>query len=221
VLRQSSTSLRGPALIVGDPHDEGEQPLPAATEEAAAVAAIYESSTLLTGERATRARFITAAQGSGMIHYAGHAEGTADETFGVLPLAADRPASSGDLDANAIAALHLRGAPLVVLAACGTIRGDAEHVEGMPSIARAFLAAGASSVVGTLWDIDDDSAAGLFRRMHVELHKGANPSSALRTAQLALAHDSDVRLSNPASWAPVELLGYADKKPSPERARSH
>ena len=64
--------------------------------------------------------------------------------------------------------------------------------------------------MGTLWDIDDDSAAVLFRRMHVELHKGANPSSALRTAQLSLARDSDVRLSNPASWAPVELLGYAD-----------
>jgi CHAT domain-containing protein len=221
VLRRSSANLRGPALIVGDPHDEGEQPLPAATQEAEAVAAIYESSTLLTGERATRARFITAAQKSGMIHYAGHAEGNAADVFGVIHLAADRPASSGDLDATAIAALHLRSAPLVVLAACGTIRGDTEHVEGMPSIARAFLAAGASSVVGTLWEIDDDTAAVLFRRMHVELQKGANPSAALRTAQLALAHDPDVRLSNPASWAPVELLGYADEKPSSARPRSH
>jgi len=221
VLRHSDANLRGPALIVGDPHDEGDQPLPAATQEAADVAAIYNSSTLLTGERATRARFITAAQESGMIHYAGHAEGDAGEPFGVIHLAADRPASSGDLDAAAIAALHLRSTPLVVLAACGTIRGDTEHVEGMPSIARAFLAAGASGVVGTLWEIDDDTAAVLFRRMHVELHNGANPSAALRTAQLSLAHDSDVRLSNPASWAPVELLGYADEKTSQERPRSH
>jgi len=221
VLRHSDANLRGPALIVGDPHDEGDQPLPAATQEAADVAAIYNSSTLLTGERATRARFITAAQESGTIHYAGHAEGDAGEPFGVMHLAADRPASSGDLDAAAITALHLRNAPLVVLAACGTIRGDTEHVEGMPSIARAFLAAGASGVVGTLWEIDDDTAAVLFRRMHVELHNGANPSAALRTAQLSLAHDSDVRLSNPASWAPVELLGYADEKTSQERPRSH
>ena len=221
LLQRTSTNLRGPVLIVGDPRNDGEQPLPAATQEAAAVAAIYESSTLLTGEQATRARFITAAQNSGMIHYAGHAEDTAAEAFGVIHLAADRPKRSGDLDATAIAALRLRSAPLVVLAACGTIRGDTEHVEGMPSIARAFLAAGASSVVGTLWDIDDDTAAVLFRRMHVELHNGANPSSALRTAQVALAHDSDIRLSNPASWAPVELLGYADEQPSSEHSRSH
>jgi len=222
VLRHSSSAnARGPVLIVGDPHDEGDQPLPAATQEAADVAAIYDSSTLLTGERATRARFITAAQQSGVIHYAGHAEGDAGESFGVIHLAADRPASSGDLDAAAIAALRLRSTPLVILAACGTIRGDTEHVEGMPSIARAFLAAGASGVVGTLWEIDDDTAAVLFRRMHVELHNGANPSSALRTAQVALAHDSDVRLSNPASWAPVELLGYADEETSQERLRSH
>jgi len=221
VLRPNSADLHAPVLIVGDPHDEGDQPLPAATQEAADIAAIYNSSTLLTGERATRARFIMAAQESGMIHYAGHAEGDADEPFGVIHLAADRPASSGDLDAAAITALHLRSTPLVVLAACGTIRGDTEHVEGMPSIARAFLAAGASGVVGTLWEIDDDTAAVLFRRMHVELHNGANPSAALRTAQLSLAHDSDVRLSNPASWAPVELLGYADEKTSQERPRSH
>ena len=221
VLRRDRTNLRGPALIVGDPHDEGEEALPAAVDEATAVAAIYESSTLLTGERATRARFISAAQKSGMIHYAGHAEGTAAEPFGVMHLAADRPSFSGDLDAAEIAALHLRGAPLVVLAACGTIRGETEHVEGMPSIARAFLAAGATSVVGTLSEIDDDTAAVLFRRMHAELYKGVNPSSALRTAQIALAHNPDVRLSNPASWAPVELLGYADEQPSPARPRSH
>lgn len=221
VLGRSGENLREPVLIVGDPHEEGEQPLPAAIQEADAVAAIYESSTLLTGEQATRARFIAAAQKSRMIHYAGHAEDTAAEAVGVLHLAADRSMSSGDLDATAIAALRLHGAPLVVLAACGTIRGETEHVEGMPSIARAFLAAGASSVVGTLWEIDDDIAAALFERMHQELHKGTNPSSALRTAQVALAHSSDVRLSNPASWAPVELLGYADEQRSSARTRSH
>jgi CHAT domain-containing protein len=67
-------------------------------------------------------------------------------------------------------------------------------------------------VVGTLWEVDDDTVAPLFHRLHVELHNGASPSAALRTAQIALAHDPDTRLSHPASWAPVELLGYSTEQ---------
>jgi CHAT domain-containing protein len=155
-----------------------------------------------------------------MIHYAGHAESDAADPFGALHLAADRPRATGDLDTSAIAALHLAKAPLVILAACGTIRGESQHVEGMPSIARAFLAAGARSVIGTLWEVDDDVAFALFRRLHTELHNGATPSSALRTAQLALAHDPNPRLSHPATWAPVELLGYSSEQAASRNIRS-
>lgn len=198
-----------PVLVVGDPHDEGAPALPEAGREAEAIAAMYDSPTLLTGAAATRGRFITMAQRSGMIHYAGHAESDSSDPFGVLHLVADNKYQSGDLDRSAISALHLSNAPLVILAACGTIRGDSAHVEGMPSIARAFLTAGARSVIGTLWEVDDDVVAPLFRRIHVELRNGADPSAALRTAQIALAHDPDPRLRHPASWAPVELLGYS------------
>jgi CHAT domain-containing protein len=220
VIRHSSRSASGTVLVVGDPRDENATPLPGATREAETVAAIYNSSTLLSGEQATRARFIAAARQSTIIHYAGHAEDASADPFSVLHLAAVRGDASGDLDATAIAALDLSHAPLVVLAACGTMRGDSEHVEGMPSIARAFLAAGASGVVGTLWEIDDDTAAPLFHRMHVALHNGASPAAALRTAQLALAHDPDTRLSNPASWAAVELLGCANEQAATGRRRS-
>jgi CHAT domain-containing protein/tetratricopeptide (TPR) repeat protein len=212
MVQKTSPLTLAPVLVVGDPHDEGAPSLPKAAREAEAVAAMYDAATLLEGENATRARFLTAAQGSGMIHYAGHAESDSADPFGALHLAADRLHLTGDLDTSAIAALHLTRAPLVILAACGTMRGESQHVEGMPSIARAFLAAGAQSVVGTLWEVDDDTVAPLFHRMHLELRNGANPSAALRTAQIALAHDPDPRLSHPASWAPVELLGYSSEQ---------
>jgi CHAT domain-containing protein len=219
VLRQVGRNALSPVLVVADPRNDDAPNLPAAEREAEAVAAIYESSTLLRGDRATRARFIAAARTSGMIHYAGHADSESAEPVGTLHLAADGHRGSGDLDASAISALHLEKAPLVILAACGTMRGDSAHLEGMPSIATAFLAAGASSVVGTLWEVDDETAAPLFRRMHLELRRGANPSTALRTAQLALAHASDSRLSHPSTWAPVQLLGYT-KSPMSGAKRS-
>jgi len=96
---------------------------------------------------------------------------------------------------------------LVVLAACGTIRGEADHVEGMPSVARAFLAAGARGVVGTLWEINDDIASRLFRRVHEQILAGHPAVIALRNSQVELIRDPDARLRHPSSWAPVEILG--------------
>jgi len=210
VLSQSGSSTLEPALIVGDPHDDNAASLQNAASEAETIAAMYPSSTLLTGERATRARFIAAARTSGLIHYAGHADTDSFDSIGSLHLARNAAADSGDLDTAAIAALHLQNAPLVILAACGTMRGNSEHVEGMPSIARSFLAAGARNVIGTLWDVDDDVVAPLFRRIHEELRNGSNTADALRNAQLAFAHAPEAHLSHPATWAPVELLGDAN-----------
>jgi CHAT domain-containing protein len=181
---------------------------------------MYDSATVLIAERATRARFITAAQRSGMIHYAGHADSSSADPFGSLHLAADSSGRTGDLDANAIASLDLSRAELVILAACGTMRGDFQHVEGMPSIARAFLAAGARNVVGTLWEVDDDAVAPLFQRVHAELRHGSVPPAALRIAQVALAHDRNLRLSHPSTWAPVEILAYASEKQPARLTRS-
>jgi CHAT domain-containing protein len=208
-----------PVLVVSDPHTADGFSLPNAALEANAVAAMYDAATVLAGERATRARFITAARRSGMIHYAGHADSSSSDPFGSLHLAGDASGRTGDLDANAIASLDLTRSELVILAACGTMRGEVQHVEGMPSIARAFLAAGARNVVGTLWEVDDDAVAPLFQRMHAELRRGAMPKDALHTAQVALAHDQDLRLAHPSTWAPVQILAYAVEQ-QPARPRS-
>jgi len=197
-----------PALVIGDPKSDGGPALPDAMREAQAIAAMYPAATLLVAERATRARFIESAEGSAIIHYAGHADSDEADTYGILRLAASEDGrSAGALDAADIARLKLRNAPLVVLAACGTIRGEADHVEGMPSVASAFLAAGARGVVGTLWEINDDVAARLFRRIHEQILAGQSAPAALRNAQIELARDSDARLRHPSSWAPVEILG--------------
>ena len=220
VAHESAPLALAPALVVSDPHVDDGSDLPNAAREAEDVAAMYDSATVLTAERATRARFIMAAQRSGMIHYAGHADSDSADPFGTLHLARDTAHRPGDLDASAIASLNLSRAELVILAACGTMRGDSQHVEGMPSIARAFLSAGARNVVGTLWEVDDDAIAPLFQRMHAELCAGADPSAALRTAQVALAHCGDSRLSHPGTWAPVEILSNANEQQPANRTRS-
>jgi CHAT domain-containing protein len=157
------------------------------------------------GREATLERFVAAAPRSALIHYAGHAQ--SDEIAGgFLPLAPSA-GNDGRMDAAAISRLSLRRTNLVILSACATMRGNVAHVEGMPSISRAFLRAGVPAVVGMLWSIDDATAARLLVPFHRRLSKHATPSESLRAAQCALITSKDQQLQHPASWAAAELFG--------------
>ncbi len=190
-----------PALVIADPPTAKWRRLAVSREEAQRVAAMY-GATLLSGEAATRARFMDAAAQSALIHFSGHADSDARESWGALLLAAG-DGDSGIVGTSDLARLQLAAHPLVVLAACGTFRGDPVHLSGMSSLARAFLIAGARGVVGTLWEIDDDVAGPLFLRFHQSLRAGASPARALRDAQLQMLHSTDPRMSHPATWSAV------------------
>ena len=102
-MEQHAATPLTPALVVGDPHGDGGAALPEAAREAEAIAAMYDSATLLTGDRATRARFIELAQASSMIHYAGHAQSDTDDLSSALGFLPDGSNATGDLDAGDIA----------------------------------------------------------------------------------------------------------------------
>ena len=104
---------------------------------------------------------------------------------------------------------------LVITSACLTDSTRANYDESM-TIATAFLAAGACSVIGTRWPLDDDMTAVLSIRLHYHLQLGRTPAEALRRAQLDLLRPTEkirqsfgrpldaideARLSHPASWA--------------------
>ncbi|HYI12455.1 MAG TPA: CHAT domain-containing protein [Thermoanaerobaculia bacterium] len=194
----------GSALVIADPPTPQWPLLPASRDEAASIVSLH-GGTLLAGEAATRKAFLDAAPKQSLIHFAGHANSDATTSYAALLFA---PASSdpGILGSGEIARLRLARYPLVVLAACGTFRGDATHVAGMSSLSLAFLVAGARGVVGTLWEIDDDVSAAVFLRFHEHLRSGITPARALRAAQLDCRRSGDPRMVHPATWAPVQLL---------------
>lgn len=194
-----------PALVISDPTNAEGQRLPAARREASAIARLYGTLPPLIGRDATLERFVAAAPRSALIHYAGHAQ--SDEIAGgFLPLAPGA-GNDGRMDAAAISRLSLRRTNLVVLSACATMRGSLAHVEGMPSISRAFLRAGVPAVVGMLWSIDDTIAARFLVPFHRRLSNHATPSESLRAAQCELITSKDQQLQHPASWAAAELFG--------------
>ena len=104
---------------------------------------------------------------------------------------------------------------LIITNACLTDSTRASYDESL-TLATAFLAAGATAVIGTRWPVDDDTATALSLRLHFHLQLGKLPAEALRSAQLDLARPTadvraslgpilatveESRLSHPVSWA--------------------
>jgi CHAT domain-containing protein/tetratricopeptide (TPR) repeat protein len=100
-------------------------------------------------------------------------------------------AGNGLVSAAEISELDLSATELVVLSACGTGLGEVFTGEGIFGLRRAFVLAGARSLVISLWDVPDhqtrDLMVDFYRRMLPEKGRGALPvADALREAQLAM-----------------------------------
>src|SRR5262245_23844035 len=92
---------------------------------------------------------------------------------------------------------------LATLSACDSGDGRLLGEEGIASLERAFLLAGARSVLASIWPADD---VGLMKRFSEHLMSGIDNGAALRRAKLDLLHKfSDQAL--PVYWAGFTLVG--------------
>ena len=178
--------------------------LPGAEREALAIAQLYSRPQVLGRELATRTTFLRMAPSADVVHYAGHAIASPDyPMLARLQFANDeRAGHSPSLDASTIATMQLDNTRLVVLAACTTAGGRIHRGEGVLSLARPFLAAGAQTVVASLWDIDDRASAGFLRLFHEQFVKDAHPARALRRAQI-----SATTILPASIWAAFVVIG--------------
>jgi CHAT domain-containing protein len=95
---------------------------------------------------------------------------------------------------------------LVVLSACRTGLGRDVRGEGLIGLTRGFMHAGASSVVATLWKVDDEATAELMKRFYTAmLQHGMTPAAALRFAQNEIR--SEPRWKSPYYWAAFTIQG--------------
>ncbi len=167
------------------------------------VARAYRTAKLLDDDDVESDALIKRAPEADVIHFAGHAIGD-DRGIEPASIVLRDKGHERRFGVAEIARLRLRPASLVVLAGCSTARGERRAAEGVISVAHGFLSAGASSVVATLWPIDDQAASVFFPRLHEKLAAGLPAAEALRQAQLESIRRGDV----PASlWAAVQNIG--------------
>ncbi len=186
--------------------------LPYSRREAEALARLVPPSEawLALGFDAARERLASPeATGARILHFATH--GFADDAHPqlsgiVLSLRdAEGRERDGFLRLAEISTLDL-GAELVVLSSCQTAVGRTVAGEGVLSLARGFLEAGAGAVVATLWPVDEVATATLMELFYRGLLvDGLAPAAALRRAQLELRRDE--RWRAPHYWAGFVLEG--------------
>ncbi|MBN1570729.1 MAG: CHAT domain-containing protein [Acidobacteria bacterium] len=95
---------------------------------------------------------------------------------------------------------------LVVLSACDTATGKVLEQEGISNLVKAFLWAGARSVVASIWPMEDRSTAELMSRFYSYLAKGMDKGSALRQAKLDFIKEYKGN-ALPKHWAGMLMIG--------------
>ena len=102
-----------------------------------------------------------------------------------------------------LAGLNLWGTQLVVLSACDTGRGDIKLGQGVYGLHRAFLVAGAETVIMSLWKVNDETTGALMEAYYQHLLAGQGRASALREAMRELRRTRP----HPHHWAPFLAMG--------------
>ena len=180
-------------------------PLRHNTSEAEAICDMT-GGTILAGSAATLQRFSEIAEGYNVLHFATHGK-MDDNNAGYSFLAFYQDSIKDNLlYVNDLYKYQLN-ADLVVLSACETGIGKLHRGEGIASLARGFASAGASSVVTTLWSINDKKTAHLMQNFYQNLLAGATKDAALRKSKLNLVNNGTHVSAHPFYWAAVIPVG--------------
>ncbi len=191
-IRQPSRGLaRGVFVGVSDDH------APRVRDEVLAIANLWPDRIILLDEAATVAAIQQRASAADILHLACHGVFRPDN-----PLFSGLRLADGRLTVLDIYRLRL-SCDLVVLSACETGLNLIAPGDELIGLTRGFLAAGASSVVVSLWTVDDEIAAQIMTRFYALLRDGVAPATALRQAQLMLLQTHP----HPFFWAAFTLVG--------------
>ena len=201
------------ALLVGDPCVQEVvlrgrrrlQQLPCAEKEVKMIGKITNTIPL-TGTEATKTQVLKSLSSVSLVHFAAHGcMETGEIVLAPNPIRSSPIPTEDDFLLTMTDVLNVKiRAKLVVLSCCHSGRGEVK-AEGVVGIARAFLGAGARSVLVSLWAIDDEATLEFMKNFYKFLVEGRSASEALNRTMNYMRESeqfSELRL-----WAPFILIG--------------
>ncbi len=200
------------ALLVGDPWlqevvFQGRilEQLPCAKEEVEMIGRILNTEPLI-GRQAKKDEVLSRLSSVALVHIAAHGRMETGEIAlapnitrkSQIPVEEDFLLTMKD-----VMSVQIR-ARLVVLSCCHSGRGEIK-AEGVVGIARAFLGAGARSVLVSLWAIDDEATLEFMKSFYSHLAEGRSASESLNQAMKCMRESDD--FNEVKYWAPFVLIG--------------
>ncbi len=166
--------------------------------------------TTYKGENATKSNFIEAMKHPAIFHLAMHTRSDSlNSRYSYMVFDSENGKDEGRMYNYEISLGRIKS-PMVVLSACSSGTGTLYSGEGLMSLARSFILAGASSVVKTNWEINDESSSEIITQFYYYLSKGKRKNEALRLAKLDYLKKASPAFANPYYWAAYEVLGVTE-----------
>jgi CHAT domain-containing protein len=194
-----------PVLLIDGSRGGQGPPLPEAAVEVEELDRIYQGRARIWSE-GTVGSLEAELRSAALVHFAAHGAVNRDNHLLSGILLGPR---NSVLYAHEIAAMELQGRPIVVLSSClGSASGGVRNLR-MPSLADAFVAAGASAVVSAPEQVDDTAARRFSLMLHGRLRRGMTVGAAIRDVQLSLKKAG-------APWAAFDVVGNPNARLSPD-----
>ena len=207
----------GIALFVGNPavgrvslHGKAFRDLPSAAQEVESLSKLFQAKPL-SGRDAQKRVVLELLDKASIIHIAAHGEPISGEII-LAPYRSQGQSISSHpkqesflLTQEDIVNISVK-ARLVVLCCCYTGQGKVTS-EGVIGITRAFLAAGARSVLATLWPIDDTATKEFMEKLYEYLCQEIRVCEALRRTKNIFQNYEKQRYQSVKIWAPFTIYG--------------
>ena len=177
--------------------------LPAAEKEVEMIKAIFPATTIFKRKKATEDIAKELTKDYDIIHFASHGEYIPTAPLASCIRLSPGNGEDGRLEASEIFDMDIE-AVLVVTSACQTAIGQIGRGDEIVGLTRAFIYAGANSVLGSLWNISDEATAVLMKEFYANI-KNLDSADALRQAQLKMINSKD--FNHPYYWAAFNITG--------------
>ncbi len=189
-------------LAFGNPDlGDAQYDLKFAQDEVQAIAKSFPNAKVLVRQEATKSAFRSLGPQFSYLHLATHGKFDPDAPLKSGLLLAKDAQGDGFLSLGDLYSLRLN-ADLVTLSACETGLGKLHNGDDVVGLTRGFLYAGSSSIVASLWEVDDRATSLLMTEFYANLKKG-DKREALRQAQLT----TKKQYPHPFYWAAFQLTG--------------